>query len=294
MILNRIKEHTGMATMKTLELPLQILSLLLSTVFSVTDAKQKQKENNKIEQARKHAYKVGEHHHMQARLKTPEELGYFAGETLIDVGCGYGRYLLYFKLQKKIKFCVGLDLKKKAIHSTKRLLKEKGLDVPLVIGDAQNLPFEDNTFDIAFSTDMIEHLPSTPRGVQEVVRVSKDKVTICVPNKLNPIDMSRIAEVFGAHHPPEIENYVTRFQLRKMLQNAGIKKETITIVEKSFLPLGWLFVNKKTLLPMSLVRSSVFVEGFLEKTPLLKHMAGVVVSCGRKASSGNTQKQRHP
>jgi ubiquinone/menaquinone biosynthesis C-methylase UbiE len=277
--------------MKTSASPLQLLALLFSTVFSFTDSKKKQKENE-IENARKRAYELGERHHMQARLKTPDELGYFVGETLIDVGCGYGKYLRYFKLRKKIKICVGLDLKKKAVHSTKRLFREKGIDVPLIIGDAQNLPFEDDTFDIAFSTDMVEHLPSSPKGVQEIVRVSKDKVVICVPNKLNPVDMSRIAEVFGSHHPPEIENYLTRFQLNRMLQNAGIKKETIVMVEKSFLPLGWLFVNKKTLLPMSLVRASIFVEGFLEKTPL-KHMAGVVVSCGRKASSGNRQKQNH-
>jgi ubiquinone/menaquinone biosynthesis C-methylase UbiE len=277
--------------MKTFASPLQLLALLFSTVFSFTDSKKKQKENE-IENARKRAYELGERHHMQARLKTPDELGYFVGETLIDVGCGYGKYLRYFKLRKKIKICVGLDLKKKAVHSTKRLFREKGIDVPLIIGDAQNLPFEDDTFDIAFSTDMVEHLPSSPKGVQEIVRVSKDKVVICVPNKLNPVDMSRIAEVFGSHHPPEIENYLTRFQLNRMLQNAGIKKETIVMVEKSFLPLGWLFVNKKTLLPMSLVRASIFVEGFLEKTPL-KHMAGVVVSCGRKTSSGSRQKQNH-
>jgi len=270
--------------MKRFALPFRLLSLL-STVFLFTDVKKKRKEKNEIEKARKRAYELGEEHHMQARLKTPEELGYFMGESLIDVGCGYGKYLLHFKLQKKIKFCVGLDLKKKAIHSTKRLFREKGIDVPLIIGDAQNLPFEDYTFDIAFSTDMVEHLPNKSKGVQEIVRVSKDKVVVCVPNKLNPVDMSRIAEVFGAHHPPEIEDYLTRFQLSKILQNCGIKKETIVMVEKSFLPLGWLFVNKGMLLPMSLVRFSIFLEGFLEKVPLLKHMAGVVVSCGRKAPS---------
>jgi len=279
------------SSMKTFELSLQLMSLLFSTVFSFTHAKKKQMENKEIEHARRRAHELGEQHHIQARLKTPEELGYFVGETLIDVGCGYGRFLLYFKLQKKIKFCVGLDLKKKAIHSTKRLFREKGIDVPLIIGDAQNLPFEDDTFDIAFSTDMMEHLPNISKGVQEIVRVSKDKVVICVPNKLNPVDMSRIAEIFGSHHPPEIEEYVTRFQLYKMLQNSGIKKETVVMVEKSFLPLGWVFVNKRMLLPMSLVRFSIFAEGFLEKTPLVKHMAGVVVSCSRKASSVNMQKQ---
>jgi ubiquinone/menaquinone biosynthesis C-methylase UbiE len=267
--------------MKTFSLAPQLMSLL-STVFSFTDNKKEQKENNEIEKARKRMYQFGEKHHMEARLITPEQLGYFEGETLVDVGCGYGKYLRYFKLQKKIKFCVGVDLKKKAIHSTKRLFRNEGIDVPLIIGDAQNLPFEDYAFDIAFSTDVVEHLPNKSRGIREIVRVSKDKVVVCVPNKLNPVDMSHVAEVFGTYHPPEIEDYLTRFQLTKMLQNSGIKTATIVMVEKSFLPLGWFFVNKRMLLPMSLVRSSVFLEALFEKLPLLKHMAGVLVSCSRK------------
>ena len=64
-------------SMKTFAAPLQLLSLLFSNVFSFTDSKKKQKENSEVEQARKRAYELGERHHMQARLKTPEELGYF-------------------------------------------------------------------------------------------------------------------------------------------------------------------------------------------------------------------------
>jgi hypothetical protein len=75
-----------------------------------------------------------------------------------------------------------------------------------------------------------------------------------------------------------------------MLQNSGIKKKTIMIAQKSFLPLGWLFVNRKMLLPMSLVRVSIFIEGFLEKTRI-KHMPGVLVTCGRKSSNRSKQKQ---
>jgi hypothetical protein len=60
--------------------------------------------------------------------------------------------------------------------------------------------------------------------------------------------------------------------------------------ERSFLPLGWLFVNKKMLLPMSLVRFSIFIEGFLEKTPI-KYMAGVLVTCGRKSAIRSKEMQ---
>jgi ubiquinone/menaquinone biosynthesis C-methylase UbiE len=275
--------------MKSFGLPRQMIAALFSTFFSSSQSEQT--KNNDTEHSYEHAHELGTQHHMNARLQVPEELGYFSGETLVDVGCGSGRFLKYFKCEKNIGFCVGLDLSKGAVYATKRKLQKEGVDAHLIICDAQRMPFANNTFDIAFSTDMIEHLPSTPKGVKDIVRVSKDKVVICAPNKLNPVDMSRIAEIFGAHVPPEIEEYVTRFQLDKMLQNSGINKETVVLTERSFLPIGWLFVNKKTLLPMSLVKLSVFVEGFLEKTPLIRHAAGVVVSCSRKASSWNHQKQ---
>lgn len=222
---------------------------------------------------------LGEWHHMHARLKIPEELGYLKGETLVDVGCGNGRYLLYFKRSNKIRFCVGLDLSKHSIYLVNRLLKAKGFQVPLIIGDAENMPFVNNFFDIVFSTDVIEHLPHPPKGIQEIVRISKDKIIICTPNKLCPLDMSRFASIFGSHIPPSIEKYVTRFQLMKMLQNSGLEQENIIMLETSFMPLGWILVNRKLSVPMRLVNFLMFIENFLEKTPLVKHIAGVLVAC---------------
>ena len=226
--------------------------------------------------------KLGEWHHMHTRLKTTEELGYLKGETLVDVGCGNGRYLLYFKRSKKIKFCVGLDISKKSVHLVNERLRGNGFSVALVVGDAENMPFPSNTYDIAFSTDVIEHLPHPSKGIQEIVRVSKDKVIICTPNKLCPLDMSRFAQIFGSHVPPPIEEYVTRFQLMRMLQNSGLKRKNIMMLETSFLPLGWIFVNRKLAVPLRLVNFLTFIEKFLEKTPLVKHVAGVLVACCKK------------
>jgi ubiquinone/menaquinone biosynthesis C-methylase UbiE len=138
---------------------------------------------------------------------------------------------------------VGLDISKQRIYLMNRRLREAGFDVALLIGDAQNTPFRSGAFDIAFSTDVIEHLPDPSRGIQEIVRVSKNKVVICTPNKLCPLDMSRFAEIFGTHTRPAIEEYVTRFQLMKMLQNSKLKQGNIILIETSFLPLGLDFDN---------------------------------------------------
>jgi len=227
--------------------------------------------------------KLGEWHHMHVRLKIPEELGFLKGERLVDVGCGNGRYLYHFKRLKRTRLCVGLDMSRQSIHLANERLRKRGFHVGLLVGDCENMPFRTGAFDVVFSTDVIEHLPHPSKGTQEIVRVSEDKVIICTPNKLCPLDMSRFAQIFGSHIPPPIERYVTRFQLTKMLQNSGIKQGNIIMLETSFLPLGWILVNRKLSVPMKLVKFLLFVENFLEKVPLLNRTAGVLVACCKKA-----------
>jgi ubiquinone/menaquinone biosynthesis C-methylase UbiE len=50
-----------------------------------------------------------------------------------------------------------------------------GLGSDLRVGDAESLPFEDNTFDHVYSWGVIDHSPNTPKGAQEVLRVLKLK-----------------------------------------------------------------------------------------------------------------------
>jgi len=61
-----------------------------------------------------------------------------------------------------------------------------------VHGDALNMPFDDNTFDLVFSNAVIEHVGSRDKQVQfleECIRVSKKYVFITSPNKYYPIEL---------------------------------------------------------------------------------------------------------
>ena len=224
---------------------------------------------------------LGEWHHMYVRLKIPEKRGFLNGETLLDAGCGNGRYLSCFRFNKKIRFCAGLDISRARVYSANKRFKERGSDVALIVADIEEAPFRNDVFDVVFSTDVIEHLPHPLKGIRELVRISKDKVIICTPNKLCPLDMSRFAHIFGSHTPPPIEKYVTRFQLVDMLKFSGIRDMNIAVSETSFVPLGWILVNRKLSLPMKLVKFSMFVEKYLEKIPLVKYTAGVLVATAK-------------
>ena len=71
---------------------------------------------------------------------------------------------------------VGVDISEKMIGHAKARAARKGLDanVSFIVGDAQNLPFEDGCFDVVISESVTAFLDDKSRGVSEYMRVLKE------------------------------------------------------------------------------------------------------------------------
>ncbi|MAF43236.1 MAG: hypothetical protein CMI54_03575 [Parcubacteria group bacterium] len=96
--------------------------------------------------------------------------------TLLDVGCGNGFFAYYFA---KICQVTGLDFSKQIFQTRP--------DYKLVYGDAENLPFSDQSFDITFCSSLLHHLNNPKKVLYEMKRVSKKYVIISEPNRNNPL-----------------------------------------------------------------------------------------------------------
>jgi len=57
-----------------------------------------------------------------------------------------------------------------------------GRNVDVVSDDPYKYPFDDDTFDIVISTNVLEHVQDMSRWIKEVARVSRDVVWIVAPN----------------------------------------------------------------------------------------------------------------
>ena len=77
-----------------------------------------------------------------------------------------------------------------------KILQKKFKNIKnVIIGDAKNTIFENNSFDIVHSNATIEHLGSFQNQVsfvKEMLRISNESVFIQTPNRFYPIDFHTV------------------------------------------------------------------------------------------------------
>ncbi|MGH7624710.1 MAG: class I SAM-dependent methyltransferase [Gemmatimonadaceae bacterium] len=89
---------------------------------------------------------------------------------VLEIGVGMGADHIEWA-RSKPRSLTGIDLTTRAIEHTRRRLREFGHDSRLRVGDAENLPFTDDAFDIVYSWGVLHHSPDTGRAIREVYRV---------------------------------------------------------------------------------------------------------------------------
>jgi 2-polyprenyl-6-hydroxyphenyl methylase/3-demethylubiquinone-9 3-methyltransferase len=97
---------------------------------------------------------------------------------VLDVGCGTGYSLLSFMLHNKT--ANGVEVCDYLLETTLHTYLKLGL---VKKGRIQELPYAENSFDLVFCTDVLEHIPEVDveKSISELVRVSKRYLflTIC-------------------------------------------------------------------------------------------------------------------
>jgi SAM-dependent methyltransferase len=93
----------------------------------------------------------------------------FPGGKLLEVGCSMGNDTMQFA--RRGFQVTGVDLTPAAIELIKQRFALYDMPGDFRVADAENLPFEDNTFDVAYSFGVLHHTPNTDRSIEELRRV---------------------------------------------------------------------------------------------------------------------------
>jgi ubiquinone/menaquinone biosynthesis C-methylase UbiE len=105
----------------------------------------------------------------------PQLLGLERDSYILEVGCGSGGYALHLAEKVGCRI-VGLDINEPGIRNANQLAQAAGLasQARFQQGDAsKDLPFDEETFDAAFSNDVLCHLPGRLGVLAEIFRVLK-------------------------------------------------------------------------------------------------------------------------
>jgi ubiquinone/menaquinone biosynthesis C-methylase UbiE len=114
---------------------------------------------------------------------------------ILDVGCGTGFIsLILAELGHDV---VGLDISRGMLEVAIEKAKKRRLNVQFKLGDAENLPFKDNSFDAVICRHLIWTLPNPKKAISEFARVSKHKVVIIDGKWMDKSLIARFRRSFG-------------------------------------------------------------------------------------------------
>jgi len=91
---------------------------------------------------------------------------------ILDIATGTGDFAIMLADIKPEKI-VGLDISQGMLEVGKKKVAEKGLDnlIEMVLGDSENLPFEDNSFDAVTVGFGVRNFENLDKGLSEINRV---------------------------------------------------------------------------------------------------------------------------
>ena len=123
-------------------------------------------------------------------LATLKHLPDVDGKRVLEIGCGRGLFAV--ELAARGADLVAADFSPTAVEFARARLPE---NVQTEVVDIQALPFASESFDLVVSQETLEHVPDPPKGMAELVRVTKrgGAIILTGPNYLNLLGLYRIA-----------------------------------------------------------------------------------------------------
>ena len=92
---------------------------------------------------------------------------------ILDVGCGTGAFVSYLATETTGSEFIGIDIDDDFIAYANGKLFPKSNSYKFLVGDACNLPFEDESFDLVISYTALTNIPDSNRVMSEMLRVAR-------------------------------------------------------------------------------------------------------------------------
>lgn len=141
---------------------------------------------------------------------------------VLDVGCGTGNNTLLLTEASHAKV-IGLDISYGMLEKA----YEKSKTVLFVQAPADALPFANDTFQFAFMTEVIHHLPDPQSSIKDLYRVIETGRLLCIVTQSHKqIDGRMTSRFFPASAKVDKERYPDIDEIEEFLLKAGFSEMT--------------------------------------------------------------------
>jgi SAM-dependent methyltransferase len=158
-----------------------------------------------FKQVQRRIWSLGDYPEIATRIESvADELvalsGIAPGQKVLDVATGSGNVAIV--AAQAGAEVIGLDLTPELFDAARRRLAEAGLEVELVEGDAEDLPYPDDSFDRVLSAMGVMFAPRHEQAAAELVRVCRPGGVIGVAAWTPEGATGEMFKTVGAHMPP--------------------------------------------------------------------------------------------
>lgn len=158
-------------------------------------------------------------------------IGDIQNGSLLEVGCGRGEFSLWLKHNRPNLQITALDFSPSAIGIASKEAAESGSILDYRVGDAQALPFADQSFDYYISCECLEHVERPQEMINEIFRVLRPggRFFLTTENYLNGMSLAWLKSWLtnapfdsGSGVQPR-ENYFLFPMVTRFFRKAGLK-----------------------------------------------------------------------
>jgi ubiquinone/menaquinone biosynthesis C-methylase UbiE len=113
-------------------------------------------------------------------------------EVLIDIGCGKGGGVSFYKDFYNFKHCIGIDITKINIDIAKKHAK----NINFYIASATNLPIKDSVVDVITCVESLNYYVPILNFIKETYRILKNNGKILISMQLNEEEENNLENIF--------------------------------------------------------------------------------------------------
>ena len=192
-----------------------------------------------------------------------EHAGVTGDDVVLDVACGSGNATI--PAAKTGAKTTGLDITPELLEAGKKAAAEAGVEIEWIVGDAQDLPFDDASFDVVTSVFGCMFAPDHRRTAEELVRVLKPGGRMVVTAWRPEGNFGAMFRTIASHLPPPPEGFQppplwgNEEHVREIFEGTGIDLD-LEPTEVEFTadsPEAYLDEMERDLPPMVMARANM-------------------------------------